>query len=657
MRWLLKFGALGLCMPGVAAAQGQFSLQQDAAAFGARESITSIDLSPDGNRVVYIAPAAGGLNVALTADLATGQSTAFLRTAPGNDRLSWCRFVTNDRLICRYRSIDNLGRQLVGFGRLIAINRDGTDLQQLGQSASFDDAYIRQFDGTIVDWLPDSGGWVLMAREYIPEEGKSNTRFVRTKQGVGVDRINTLTLKSKTVEPVREDASDFYGDGYGNVRLMSAAERDAMGYPTGRTKYFFRTADSKEWRQLVDFTKDEEFRPLAIDARTNSLYALKPLNGRMALYRIALIATPVPELVASHPRVDIDGVVLASNGRDVIGYQFAEEKREVVYFDPQAKALTASLGRALKDLPILRLQDSSNDGNRVLVFAGSDRDPGRYYLFEKTAKTLNELMLARPELEKRPLAEVRHVSFKAADGTDIPGYLTMPVGKSAKNLPAVVLPHGGPAYRDEWGFDWIAQFLAARGYAVLQPNFRGSAGYGDAWLVENGFKGWKTSIGDVTAAAHWLADQGIADPKRLAIVGWSYGGYAALQSAVVEPSLFKSVAAIAPVTDFGLWKSEFNDFINSEVMAEYVGSGPHIEEGSPLRHASAIQVPVLLAHGTKDQNVGFDESVRMADALRGSGKPVEFLRFEGLDHQLDDSAARRQLLEKIGALLDRTIGH
>jgi len=249
------------------------------------------------------------------------------------------------------------------------------------------------------------------------------------------------------------------------------------------------------------------------------------------------------------------------------------------------------------------------------------------------------------------------IKYKAADGTDIPGYLTMPVGKSAKNLPAVVLPHGGPAYRDEWGFDWIAQFLAARGYAVLQPNFRGSAGYGDAWLVENGFKGWKTSIGDVTAAAHWLADQGIADPKRLAIVGWSYGGYAALQSAVVEPSLFKSVAAIAPVTDFGLWKSEFNDFINSEVMAEYVGSGPHIEEGSPLRHASAIQVPVLLAHGTKDQNVGFDESVRMADALRGSGKPVEFLRFEGLDHQLDDSAARRQLLEKIGALLDRTIGH
>ena len=228
MRWLLKFGALGLCMPGVAAAQGQFSLQQDAAAFGARESITSIDLSPDGNRVVYIAPAASGLNVALTADLATGQSSAFLRTAPGNDRLSWCKFVTNDRLICRYRSIDNLGKQLVGFGRLIAINRDGTGMQQLGQSASFDDAYIRQFDGTIVDWLPDSDGWVLMAREYIPEEGKSNTRFVRTKQGVGVDRINTLTLKSKTVEPVREDASDFYGDGYGNVRLMSAAERDAM---------------------------------------------------------------------------------------------------------------------------------------------------------------------------------------------------------------------------------------------------------------------------------------------------------------------------------------------------------------------------------------------------------------------------------------------
>src|SRR5206468_8309206 len=160
----------------------------------------------------------------------------------------------------------------------------------------------------------------------------------------------------------------------------------------------------------------------------------------------------------------------------------------------------------------------------------------------------------RPELEGRQLASVTSVAVPASGGVNIPAYLTLPPSGASKNLPAVVLPHGGPSDRDRWGFDWLAQFLAARGYAVIQPNYRGSSGFGDAWLGEEGFKAWRTSIGDVSAAARWLSSQGIADPKRLAIVGWSYGGYAALQSAVSEPSLYKAVVAVAPVTDLGKLK-------------------------------------------------------------------------------------------------------
>jgi dipeptidyl aminopeptidase/acylaminoacyl peptidase len=219
-----------------------------------------------------------------------------------------------------------------------------------------------------------------------------------------------------------------------------------------------------------------------------------------------------------------------------------------------------------------------------------------------------------------------------------------------------VLPHGGPSSRDEWGFDWLAQYLAAKGYAVLQPNYRGSAGFGDSWLVQNGFKSWRTSIGDITASAHWMVSQGIADPNRLAVVGWSYGGYAALQSAVTEPSLFKAVAAIAPVTDLSLLKQEAENYTNSRLVAEFVGSGPHLVDGSPLKHAAAIKVPVLLVHGDMDLNVGVLESEKMEAALRAAGTPVEFLHYKALDHQLDDSAARTEMLTKIGALLQRTIG-
>jgi dipeptidyl aminopeptidase/acylaminoacyl peptidase len=238
----------------------------------------------------------------------------------------------------------------------------------------------------------------------------------------------------------------------------------------------------------------------------------------------------------------------------------------------------------------------------------------------------------------------------------IPAYLTLPPGKAAKGLPAVVLPHGGPSSRDEWGFDWLAQFLAARGYAVIQPNFRGSGGYGDEWLAGNGFTGWKTAIGDVTASARHLIAKGVADPEKIAIVGWSYGGYAALQSAAVEPDLYKAVVAIAPVTDLSALASESRGFTNSRLVKAYVGEGAHLVEGSPLRNAAAIKAPVLLVHGTLDANVSIDHSRRMLDALKAQGTSAELLTFKDLDHQLNGSDARIEMLKRIGAQLEQAFG-
>jgi dipeptidyl aminopeptidase/acylaminoacyl peptidase len=176
-------------------------------------------------------------------------------------------------------------------------------------------------------------------------------------------------------------------------------------------------------------------------------------------------------------------------------------------------------------------------------------------------------------------------------------------------------------------------------------------------MGENGFQDWRKAINDVSASAHYLVDEGIADPKRLAIVGWSYGGYAALQSAAVEPSLYKAAVAIAPVTDLALLKAEAEHYTNYELVKDFVGSGPHVAEGSPLRHAAAIKVPVVLFHGDMDQNVGIAHSEKMAAALRGAGDKVEFVKFKGLDHQLDDSEARIQMLTRIGEFLDSAIGH
>jgi dipeptidyl aminopeptidase/acylaminoacyl peptidase len=341
----------------------------------------------------------------------------------------------------------------------------------------------------------------------------------------------------------------------------------------------------------------------------------------------------------------------------VIGYTYADETRHAVYFDPEFKALADSLSKVLPKLPLVDFVDSSADGGKLLIFASSDTDPGRYYVFDRNAKTLNEAMLARPELEGRTLAQQKSVTIPALDGAQIPAYLTLPPGKTAKGLPAVILPHGGPSARDEWGFDWLPQFLAARGYAVLQPEYRGSAGYGETWLNVNGFKNWRTSMSDIATSTRWLASQGIADPNRTAIVGWSYGGYAALMEGETDASLYKAIVAVAPVTDLEKLKQEAANYTNERIVDDFIGSGPHVIEGSPDRHAERIQVPVLLAHGDMDGNVGFEQSQKMASALQDSGKKVDFLQYKGLDHQLDDSTARTDLLTHIGQLLDETIGH
>lgn len=293
----------------------------------------------------------------------------------------------------------------------------------------------------------------------------------------------------------------------------------------------------------------------------------------------------------------------------------------------------------------------------MLIFAGSDTNPGSYYVLDRMTREMSPLFDVRPALSKRTLSAVKPVTYKAADGTSIPAYVTIPAGTTGKNLPAIVLPHGGPSSRDEWGFDWLSQFLVARGYAVIQPNYRGSAGYGDEFQGANGFKDWRKAISDVNDAARYLVEQGIADRNRLSIVGWSYGGYAALQAAASDPSLYKSVTAIAPVTDLGLLKRQADDYTNSELVREFVGSGQHVRDGSPLKNAAAISAPVLLVHGDLDLNVGVAHSAKMASELKGLGKPVEFLRYKQLDHQLDDSDARIEMLTHMGALLEKTIGH
>lgn len=661
--WLVA--VLAAASSSVAFAQTQPTLEQDAIAFGTRETTTRMDLSPDGSLAVFLGAGPGRTTIVYIADIAAGTTKPIFYSKADPEALQWCGFVSNTKLACRFTAILKAEKArlatsngLVAASRMISIGIDGKNMKELGQPSSDYDLGLRQFDGDIIDWLPGASNQVLMTRLFLPEGFRDTpSNIQRTKRGIGVVKLNVDSLAFDIVEQPRDNVAEWMSDGQGHVRLLGIEQLTSETYTTGRVKWTYRTVTSRDWRSLTDFVDTQDFQPLAIDASADSLYALRKRNGRMALIKIELADSPVETVVAENPHVDIDDVVRSGDGQRVIGYSYSDEYRHIVYFDPEYRALSAALSGALTDHPLVYFLASSQDGNKILTFAGTDRDPGHYYLFDKAKKSLGEIMAVRPNLATRTLAEVRPITYAAADGTAIPAYLTLPPGKDAKGLPAVVLPHGGPSDRDQWGFDWLAQFLAARGYAVIQPEYRGSGGFGDSWLAQNGFKSWRTSIGDISDAAHYLAKEGIADPKRIAILGWSYGGYAALQSAETDPSLYKAVVAIAPVTDLSLFKSERDDFADRNEVAKFVGSGENAIEGSPLHRAAAIQAPVLLVHGDRDLNVSFNQSERMQAALQSAGKQSEFLTFSGLDHQLEDNDARSAMLLKIGELLERTIGH
>jgi len=638
LRALLGFCGLGLISTAAAAADTTDATKL-AQIFGARPWVENVSLSPDGRHVAYVTPGAGQMNIANVLDVVTGE-TKIVSYADGKPlRITQCGWSANDRLVCRLYGVSKLKYRNYGWSRIVGVNIDGTKALDLGRP-NHSNWSLKGWDGEVVDWLSGTDGIVLMNR--------------LGADSAIIEQVDTRTGKGTPVQFLPH-ADGYLSDGRGTIRMAVEYKANYSGF-TGRTSYRYRLADGSAWLPFGIADNNVGLKPIAVDADQNVAYALQKLDGREALYRVALDRTLKTDLVYADPEVDVAGVETIGRREHVIGYRYVTDRLRIVYTDPTYKALATSIAKALPKLPILVFEGASTDERKLILFAASDVDPGHYYLYDRDTHGLTELLLERPPLSERKLAEQRMIRIPAADGTAIPAYLALPPGSSDHNLPAIVMPHGGPAARDVWGFDWLVQFFAARGYAVIQPEFRGSTGFGQAYLGGSGFKSWRTAMSDIADAGHWLIKEGIADPGKLAIFGWSYGGYAALQVNYTDPLLFKAVIAVAPVTNVDDIRSNLSERQNMSLVKDFIGSHANSVEASPVRHASAFKAPVLLFHGEQDLNVVLSDSQDMDKALRAAGKQTRLVTYPGLDHQLLDSAARADLLGQSDAFLTKTLG-
>ena len=446
----------------------------------------------------------------------------------------------------------------------------------------------------------------------------------RDKQIFDVYRLNTVTGDMKMVAENPGDIRSWMTDHDGNIRIATSS--DGVN-----TSTLYRANEQDSFRVMLTTNFKESFSPLFFTFDNKAIYAASNLGrDKVAIVKYDIANSEELEMIYDNPDVDVEGM------------QYSRKRKvltEIDYttWEPQRKILdkeTENIYRTLEGkFPGYQIVLTSNDKNEdIFTFRTyNDRTLGSYYIYEeKTGKTA-KLADRNPWLDQNDLVEMKPITYKTRDGLTINGYLSLPKGKDPKNLPVVVNPHGGPWARDTWTFNPEVQFLANRGYAVLQMNYRGSTGYGKKFW-EASFKEWgKKMQDDISDGVKWLIDQKIADPKRIAIYGGSYGGYAALAGLTFTPELYCCGVDYVGVSNLftfmksipPYWKPYLDMFY--EMVGDPEDDSMLLASASPLFHVDQIKAPLLVAQGAKDPRVNINESNQIVDALKKRGIDVPYL--------------------------------
>ncbi|MFZ1692263.1 MAG: S9 family peptidase [Flavobacteriales bacterium] len=450
-------------------------------------------------------------------------------------------------------------------------------------------------------------------------------------EGWVTDHAGTIRFATKT-------------DGTDNVLYYRASEKEPF------TEYM-RTGFKDSWNPLM-FTFDNQ-----------NLIVSHNLNGRdkTAVVEWDLAAKKETKLLHEEKEFDVSGIDYSRKRQVLTMITWEGVKAEKRILDEKTKELYTFLEGKFPGYEVA-LASESDDETKRTVWVGSDRVTGRFYYHEDGATELKLLCDRTPWLNEEHLAEMKPISYTSRDGLAIHGYLTLPKGRVARNLPVVINPHGGPWARDGWGFNPEAQFLANRGYAVLQMNFRGSTGYGRAFW-EKSFKQWgKTMQDDITDGVEWLKKEGIADPDRIAIYGGSYGGYATLAGITYTPELYACAVDYVGVSNMFTFMQTVPPYWEpfKKMMYEMVGDPKEdsllLREASPVFFVDRIQCPLFIAQGATDPRVNKDESDQVVAALKARGVEVEYMVKDNEGHGFHNEENRFEFYRAMEKFFDQHIG-
>ena len=503
---------------------------------------------------------------------------------------------------------------------------------------------FRQFNDRVVDWLEDDPEHILMAFS-----DKENDPYPDIK------KVKVSTGKARTVKRGLAGIESWAVDDDGTPRVGTGRTNK------GNLRRIIYNTELDKWESSDNYPGIEPENPIFGIIKKGKELIIGDYQGKdtLGVYVYSLAEKRITQTLFHNDSYDASGVVLSTDGETIIGAKYTADNDQTELLGEYG-TLLSQLRSKFKDYNVDYV-DQTADGNTVLVKISAPYDPGGIFMYNAGDDVPTQLLKMYNGFNDTDTGDVIAVKYTSRDKQQIPAFVTLPPGvKAAKNLPFIVLPHGGPYARDSTRFDYLAQFFATRGYGVLQMNFRGSEGYGKAF-AEAGRNNWIVMQQDVEDGTRWLYKNGFADASRTCIAGWSYGGYAALMGVSTDPDLYKCAIAMAALTDINDAKRDLRKYRGGNHAAKsFFGEAMKDSEvrraNSPVHVADQIKVPVFLAHGTLDENVQFDQFTRMKKALKRAKVKATYMKFDSEDHYLSKQENREKFFVGMEKFLTQVNG-